>query len=132
MSGIYKGKNMDMVNRDIRRLAEVLISYGMKDMNVAIMGEQSYEWAISYLAITFGVGTVVPIDKEFCMPEIKRYLIETKCHCAIFSGELEDTFWQIKNDGVTELELIISMDCEKSYNDVLSLRELINGNITIL
>ena len=112
--------------RDVRGLGTSLIARGMKDKRIAIVGENSYEWAISYLSAICGTGVAVPLDKELGISELKKILIASQCSCAIFSGELEDIFWQIRNDGVTELEILINMDRGKSEWEILSLRELID------
>lgn len=45
-------------------LGTALIDLGLKDKNIALVGENSFFWAISFLAITCGVGTVIPLDRE--------------------------------------------------------------------
>jgi long-subunit acyl-CoA synthetase (AMP-forming) len=111
---------------DVCGLGTSLITRGMRDKRIAIVGENSYEWAVSYLAAICGTGVAVPLDKELCITELKYFLNTTRCSCAIFSGELEDAFRQIGNDGVTGLEILINMDKEKSEWDIFSLRELID------
>jgi len=111
--------------RDVRGLGTSLISLGMKDKRVAIIGRNSYEWVVSYLTALCATGGAVLLDKEFSLPELKYFLNVSEASCVIFSNELEDIFWQIKNDGVTGLETLISMDKEKSQGEILSFRELI-------
>ena len=110
---------------DVQGLGTSLTARGMKDKRIAIVGVNSYEWAVSYLASICGTGVAVVLDKELSINELKHFLIATGCSCAIFSGELKDVFWQIRNDGVTELEIFINMDKEKNEWDILSLQELI-------
>lgn len=111
---------------DVCGLGTSLMARGMKDKRIAIIGENSYAWAVSYLAAICGTGAAVLLDKEFCITELKYFLNKTGCNCAIFSGDLEDILWQIRNDGVTGLELLINMDKEKSEWGILSLRQLID------
>lgn len=113
---------------DVRGLGTSLIARGMKDKRIAIVGKNSYEWAVSCLAALCGTGVAVPLDKELCINELKHFLSSTQCSCAIFSGELEDVFWQIRNDGVTGLDILINMDLDqhRSEWDILSLVELID------
>lgn len=111
---------------DVRGLGTSLIARGMKGKRIAIAGKNSYEWAVSYLAAICGAGVAVPLDEDFSVNELKYFLNITRCSCAIFSGELEDVFRQIVNDGVTGLELLINMDQKEKEWDILSLRELID------
>jgi long-chain acyl-CoA synthetase len=108
-----------------------LISRGMQDRSIAIIGDNSYEWVVSFLAVKGGAGKAVLLDKELFISDMKLFLIKSECCCAIFPGELEGLLWQIRNDGVTQVETLINMNKEESDNslDILSLRELINeGN----
>lgn len=114
------------IYKDVCGIGTSLIARGMKDKRIAIVGKNTYEWAISYLAVICGTGAAVLFDKDFCINELKYFLNVTQCSCAIFSGELEDIFRQIENDGVTGLEILINMDKEKNDWDILSLRVLID------
>lgn len=126
-----KGKDYSVITynetySDVCGLGTSLLVRGMKDKRIAIVGENSYEWAVSYLSAICGIGVAVPLDKKFCITELKYFLNTTQCNCVIFSGDLEDIFRQIVNDGVTGLEILINMDKEKSEWDILSLHQLVD------
>lgn len=112
--------------KDVCGLAASLMAFGMKDKRIAIIGENSYEWAVSFLAAICKTGVAVALDKEYSINELKHFLNATGCSCAIFSEELEDVFWQIRNDGVTNLEMLINMNRKNSEFDIFSLQELID------
>lgn len=59
--------------KDVQSLATKLIEMGMQNQKIAVMGKNSYSWAISYLAVTI-IGIVVPIDKEASNENIKEFL----------------------------------------------------------
>jgi len=48
---------------------------GLKREKIAVIGENRYEWCLTYLATTCGTGTIVPLDKELPANELK-YLLE--------------------------------------------------------
>ena len=48
----------------------LMYEIGAKGKNVAVFMANCYEWCVSYLAVTGGVGTVVPIDKELPCNEL--------------------------------------------------------------
>ena len=54
-------------------LGTSLINLGLKDENIAVIGKNSYNWAVSYLAATI-VGVVVPIDKELQSNDVINFL----------------------------------------------------------
>ena len=53
---------------DIKALSTVLNAKGFKGKKIAVIGKNSYEWALTYLAVASGVGVVVPVDKDLKKP----------------------------------------------------------------
>ena len=58
---------------DVIALGTSLINLGLKNTPIAVIGVNSYNWAVSYLAATI-VGTVVPIDKELQSDDVINFL----------------------------------------------------------
>ena len=48
---------------DVNALGTALISIGLKDKRIGLIGENRYEWEESYLSVTCGTGVLVPLDK---------------------------------------------------------------------
>ena len=111
---------------DICGLAAMLIEMGMSEKRIAIVGERSYEWLVSFLAVASVAGAVVPLDKTLSINEFKYFLNVSECSGVIFSNALENTFMDVRNDGVTGLEIYINMDRKKNVEGIFSLRELIS------
>ncbi len=59
--------------RDVESIGISLINYGFKNKKIAIVGKNSYKWAVTYLAACI-VGIVVPIDKELQSDDIINFL----------------------------------------------------------
>lgn len=59
---------------------------GFKDRHIALLGETSYEWISTYLAITGGVGVAVPIDKELSVETMAKQLDFAGCEIIICSA----------------------------------------------
>ena len=55
---------------DIKALSTILNAKGFEGKKIAVIGKNSYEWALTYLAVTSGVGVIVPVDKDLKKPEI--------------------------------------------------------------
>ncbi|MCR4925093.1 MAG: AMP-binding protein [Clostridiales bacterium] len=72
--GEYFELSYERFKADIDALGTALLDLGLKDKKVAIMGANRYEWAVTYLAVTCGVGVVVPIDKELLFDDICNIL----------------------------------------------------------
>ncbi len=94
----------------VEGLGTALISRGMKDRRIAVIGANSYEWALSYLAVVCGTGIVVPLDKELSETELKAQVIAADISCVLFDPKHESTFRSIKDSGETNLELLVSFN----------------------
>ena len=68
--------------KDVEALGTKLIEMGLKNKRIAIIGKNSYEWAVSYLACVV-VGIVVPLDKESSDENIKEFLNSSKADAII-------------------------------------------------
>ena len=60
----YREIKYSEVQSDVFNLATKLINSGFKGKRIAVIGENSYEWEITYLSVVCGTGTIVPIDKR--------------------------------------------------------------------
>ncbi len=59
--------------KDVESIGISLINYGFLNKKIAVIGKNSYKWAITYLAASI-VGIVVPIDKELQPLEVINFL----------------------------------------------------------
>ena len=69
----YKLKNKDGVYYEVTYknfrhaiyyLANTLISEGFSRQHIAVVGANSYNWSVTYLAVTCSNNVIVPVDKE--------------------------------------------------------------------
>jgi long-chain acyl-CoA synthetase len=102
---LYKPKRNDkyvpvtfkQFKADVDALGTALIDLGLKGGRIAIIGENRYEWAVSYMAVVNGTGIVVPLDKELPENEIENLLIRSKADAVIFSDNLKNSVLSIAN-----------------------------------
>ena len=65
-------------------LGTSLIHMGCRDKKVAIIGENSYGWALSYLA-TLAIGAVnIPVDKELPVADMAGILNTAGCQVVLY------------------------------------------------
>ena len=81
--------------KDVETLGTILINKGLKNKKIALMGKNSYEWAISYLASTI-IGIVVPIDKESSDGNIQEFLNVSKSDAIIADTKYLDRLENIQ------------------------------------
>lgn len=86
----YRPIKYAQLREDIDRMGTRLIELGLKDKKVALIGENSYEWVVSYLAVVNGTGVVVPLDKELPEHEISNLLNRSQADAIIFSDKQEN------------------------------------------
>ena len=95
---------------DVNGLGTALIDRGLKDKRVAVIGENCYQWATSYLAVVCGTGVVVPLDKELSGDELKQLVIEAQVSAVLFTKKFEKLFIEMKESGDTGLELLVNLN----------------------
>lgn len=124
VGGPYRGITFKQAKADMDALGTALISMGLKGTRISIIGDNRYEWAISYLAVVCGTGVVVPLDKELGALELEQLIKEADVECIIYTKKYEKIFQDIKERGETKLKFLISMDEEASDEQRLSLSEI--------
>ena len=118
---------------DVYALGTKLIDMGLKDKHIAIVGGNSYNWIVSYLAIITGVGVAVPLDKELDSEQISKLLEKGDASAVLFSkGFLSSIDEIIEN---SKLEFAACLNDTDKYTDVQTLinegRQLINEGSTV-
>jgi long-chain acyl-CoA synthetase len=111
---------------NINGLGTALISIGLKDKRIGLIGENRFEWELSYLAITCGTGVIVPLDKSLPENEIISSIERSEIEAIFYTSKYNDVMEKVKRRKVGKLKIFISMDEEKSTNDVYSFKELLN------
>ena len=121
----FEAITYEKLKEDTMALATTLVrKYKLQGKRVAVIGENSYKWYVSYLASTTGVGIVVPLDKELPANEIENLLNRSKAGCIIYSSKKEDVVFEIKKK-VSKDIIFINMDKEQSDDESLSFNQVI-------
>ncbi len=110
---------------DVNGLGTALMDRGLSQKRIAVIGDNCYQWATSYLAITSGLGTVVPLDKELTSKELKELIIEAEVSAVLFTSKFKALFTEIKASGDTKLELLVDLGGEEHIDGVCSWSKLI-------
>ena len=116
----YEAVNYELLQHDVNAVGSMLCHMGLKGERIAVMGQNSYEWIVSYLAVINGTGIVVPIDKELTGPEIGNLLRAGDVH-TIFCTRQECK----KLAGLPEIDRLIVMEF---YGDRTDISEPVEQN----
>lgn len=107
------------------RFGKALNELGLKERDhIAVIGENRVQWGITYLtAMSFNM-VIVPIDKNLTTNEILNIIHESDAKAIVFSNTFKEMLLE-KKSSLLKLKYLISMDEEKSDDDVFSMTELI-------
>ena len=75
---------------DLRALSNALIGLGLSGTRIALIGENSYQWVLSYFAIVNSNITVVPLDKELGKDDILFFIKRSGAGTFIFSDTYKE------------------------------------------
>ena len=103
--GKYLPISYELLAHDVASLGTKLLTQWNKPeerLRVAVMGEGSYEWITTYLAVVNSGGIIVPIDKELSGAEVGNLLRASHCD-----------------------KIVCSKDCCEKISDVKEIKQLI-------
>ena len=112
--GAFESITYKHFKNDVDALGAALVSLGLRDSFIAVLGENRYEWCASYLAVTNHVGVVVPLDKELPVSEKGNLLKRSSADALIFSGRYAKDMLALKNEG-SPVRYFINMDIKTEY-----------------
>ena len=113
---------------DVRNLGTAFIANGLREQNIAIVGENSYGWCCSFFGV-MAIGSVtVPVDKELPTDDINGIITTTGCKAVIFGKTAEEKIKAILAEGgLSSAELLVSIEQQSSIDaELLGSRSLIS------
>ena len=117
-----KNSNGKIINKsyidfknDVQSLSTKLIEMGMQNQRIAVMGKNSYSWAISYLAATI-IGIVVQIDTEASKENVKEFLNVSNSKAIIADDKYLNEIFEFKSELKNETMLIDMQNTSKYTN----------------
>jgi long-chain acyl-CoA synthetase len=122
---------------EIECLGTALMKLGLKDEKLSVTGENRYRWAVGYMAIVNGVGTVVPIDRLLPIHEIMNIVDRVNPAAIIYSGKKREEMEEVSKKSES-VKYFIGMDLKPedakgkflSYDGLIEMgrQEIANGN----
>jgi long-chain acyl-CoA synthetase len=83
---------------DVRAFAAYLNSLGLNGKKVGVMGKNGYAWALTYLAVTCGVGVIVPIDRELKGEELRHVVEHSELSAIVYLPDVSDKVENLQGD----------------------------------
>ena len=119
---------------DVISLGTALNDYlKLKNAPIIIIGENTYHWYVSYMALLCGSGIAVPVDKELPENEIENVINRSEAQAVIYSTKKKEVIDKIKGNNNINVKYFIQMNSsEELSGNSVGLDYLIKqGNILI-
>ena len=127
----YEEVSFNQAKNNMDELGTALINLGLKGEKIAVIGENRYEWAISYLAVICGTGIVVPLDRMLPENEIESCLKRGEVTAVIYSDRVKDEITNI-SERLDNVKYFIGMDLKEEVGKFKSLELLLKRGRTLL
>ena len=109
----------------VESLARGLVDYGLKkNANCAILGPNSPEWAVAYLATTSAGGICVPIDSQLSENEILHLMADAKVAMAFVAPKFLDCVLDTTK-GFPKQMIALTLDTQGIPGDAIPFEELV-------
>jgi len=77
--------------QDIDALGTFFYYQDLQDVKIAVLGENSYNWILTYFAAVLGSNVIVPIDKELPDDEVCALLLRCGAKALVYADSYTDT-----------------------------------------
>jgi long-subunit acyl-CoA synthetase (AMP-forming) len=128
----YRGITYKEAQRDVEALGTALLELGLQGKRIAIIGENRYEWAVTYLAAVCSDILVVPLDKELPYDEIKYLIENAQVDCVVFSNKYEKLFVEAMGKEKSTLKILINMDTTENEEKVMSFSKVVSQGLSTI
>ena len=105
-------KTYEEFHKEVVSLAKEMISKNYTNINIGILGENSYNWILSYMATSISGNVVVPIDKELEYCDIENLIREADVK-VIFASNTYDDYFPKLSASFEKLKIISFKDLQK-------------------
>ncbi len=121
--GTYVPITYTQLKTDIDEFGTALMDLGLAGKKIAVIGENRYEWVVTYLSVVNGVGVIVPLDRELPSHEVHDLLERAEVTTIVYSSKV-DSVVEEAIKGIQTIEYIISMDTPEHTGNKLSMKKL--------
>ena len=112
VTAFYRGRHNDQpltfgdCSRIIESLGTYLLSLGLHSDHIAIIGENSTEWVLSFLAVTNSGNTAVPIDRGLPHEDLAELVRHSDCRAIVYSEKSRKTIEFLQGLGKPYMDIL--------------------------
>lgn len=125
----YENITYKQLLEDINKLGTAVYSLGFKGKRIAVIGRNSYEWAIAHLSNLLGGNVSVPLDKDLQYDELESSLIRSKADMIFFDKKYEEKISQIKEKNNTNIKEYVCFEEAEGFKNISELLKIGNEEI---
>lgn len=124
-TGKIYGITYEKFKNDVEALGTAIAKLGLIGKSICIIGKNSYNWAVSYMASSI-LGTVVPLDKELHISDIINFINVSDSSAIIGDNKYISDISSANNDLINKnLTLINMSETSSSTTNCLNFNSLI-------
>ncbi len=98
--------------KEVERLTTVLFEMGLSGKAIAVIGETTPEWIMTYLATVNAGGIIVPLDRELQHEEICGFLNKAGCEAVFHSPAFTEAFTKSR-EALTNVRYFVELPSAK-------------------
>ncbi len=110
---VEKSATYNKFTDDINALAAYLAKNDILNERIALYGENSYEWIVTYFAAVVSGNVIVPIDKELSGGEVKNLVCDCEAKVLVYSKAMAAEVESAKAD-MTSVESFFEINDVKA------------------
>lgn len=108
----------------ISYLGTALKSIGMEDKHINIIGDNSYQWILTYLTSLLSTGVCVPVDKELPIADIINVVNHSDGSIMFYAKKFEEKLME-NRDQFPNIKYFVGFDRVEDEGDFLSFEKLL-------
>ena len=129
-------KFREITYRELKNKINGLGTYMLNKLNIsgekiAVIGENSYKWYVTYMAVACGVGIIVPLDKGLPENEILSLIERSGAKAIVYSHRRAEMIENLRED-LPEDMVYIDMQQEESNDKTLSFDKIVEEGIKMI
>lgn len=100
-------------------LGTAIASLGLGKSHIAIIGENSYSWILTYFSVLLGESVCVPVDKELPFDDIINVINHSDAEMVFYAKKYEKNFMERRNE-FKNVKYFVGFSRDEDEGDFLS------------
>lgn len=92
--GTFQPVTYGEVREKMDALGTRLLDLGLSGKKIAVVGESCWQWILTYFTVVCGVGTIVPLDKNLPVDEMKNLVERSGASALVYTSAVKNP-WRL-------------------------------------